>query len=160
MNSYHSSILNIHSILRYLVLLFAVIVTVQSLVGMMGKKPFKDSNRKMALILLICCDLQLVLGLLLYYLTVISTGMLSSGGIMKDTYKRFYAVEHSVSMIVAIILVHVGYSVTKKNIDPERKFKKLFWCAFIALGLFLAMIPWDGRQIVGRPNMPSFSMSF
>ncbi len=73
---------------------------------------------------------------------------------MKDVYTRFYAVEHSVGMIVAIILVHIGYSVAKKNMDDDRKFKKLFWCSFIALAIFLVMIPWEGKQVVGHPNFP------
>jgi len=108
----------------------------------------------MALFLLICCDIQLLLGGALYYFKLINNGMLQAGNVMKDAYARFYAVEHSLSMVVAIILVHVGYSVTKKNMDSDRKFKRLFWCSFIALALFLAMIPWEGKQVVGRPNIP------
>jgi hypothetical protein len=38
--------------------------------------------------------------------------------------------------------------------DADRKYKRLFWCSFIALGIFLAMIPWQGKQVVGRPNIP------
>jgi hypothetical protein len=148
---------DIHSILRYLVLLFAIIVTVQSLIGMTGKKPFQPANRKMALFLMICCDIQLLLGFVLYYIAILSSGLLKGGDVMKDTYKRFYAVEHSLSMVVAIILVHVCYSIAKKHMDPEKKFKRMFWCSFIALGIMLAMIPWDGRAIIGRPNVPSFS---
>jgi hypothetical protein len=148
-------ILYLHSILRYFILLFAIVVVVQSLLGMTGKKAFNKGNRISALFLLIFCDLQLVFGLLLYYLKLVVPGILQQPGMMKDTYSRFYAVEHSVSMIIAIILVHVGYSVTKKNMDSDRKFKRLFWCSFIALAIFLAMIPWEGKQVVGRPNIPT-----
>ncbi len=154
MQSSVQNFLFLHSILRYFILFFALVVAVQSLVGMMGNKKFKKVNKQMALALLIFCDLQLVLGLLLYYQKLIAPGILSSGGVMKDTYSRFYAVEHSVSMIIAIVLVHVGYTVTKKNMDDDRKFKRLFWCSFIALGIFMAMIPWEGKQVVGRPNIP------
>jgi hypothetical protein len=148
------NILFLHSILRYFILLFAVVVTVQSLVGMMGKKKFKSVNKQLALALLIFCDLQLVLGFVLYYTSIVAKGVLSAGNVMKDVYTRFYAVEHTVAMVLAIVLVHVGYSVTKKNMDDDRKFKRLFWCSFIALGIFMAMIPWQGKQVVGRPNIP------
>ncbi|MES2703802.1 MAG: hypothetical protein V4649_14270 [Bacteroidota bacterium] len=154
MQSLHPHLNFVHSILRYLILLLAFVVVVQSLVGMMGKKKFQGGNKRPALILLICCDLQLLLGLVLYYLRVISGGMLGSGHVMKDPYTRFYAVEHSVSMILAIVLVHLGYAVTKKNIDDDRKFRRLFWYVFIALVIFVAMIPWEGKQLVGRPNIP------
>lgn len=143
-----------HSILRYLILLFALIVVVQSLVGMMGKKEFKKSNRTTALVLLICCDLQLLMGLVLYYFKVYAGGLLGGGDVMSDPYKRFYAVEHSIGMIVAVVLVHLGYNVTKKNMDDDRKFKRLFWFVFIALAIFVATIPWEGKQLVGRPNIP------
>lgn len=154
MPAFLSDINVLHSLLRYFILLFALVVSMQSLVGMMGKKKFTKINKQMALALLIFCDLQLVLGLVLYFYKVVQGGMLSSGHVMKDPYTRFYAVEHSVSMIVAIVLVHVGYSVVKKNYDADHKFKRLFWCSFIALGIFTAMIPWESKQVVGRPNIP------
>ncbi len=147
-------LLFIHSLFRYFILIFAVIVVVQSLVGMMGKKKFQKSNRMMALVLLIFCDLQLVLGLILYYYKLIETGALKLPGLMKDTTRRFYGVEHSLSMIIALILVHIGYSIAKKSIDDDRKFKRLFWCSFIALAIFMAMSPWEAKQVVGRPNIP------
>ena len=145
--------LYIHSLLRYFILLFAVIVVLQSVVGFMGKKSFKKSNKQAALILMICCDLQLLLGFILYY-TQGWLGRLSESGLMTDAYKRFWAVEHSVSMIVAIVLVHLGYATSKKNMDDDRKFKRIFWFVFIALAIFVAMIPWEGKQLVGRPNIP------
>jgi heme A synthase len=149
-----SYILYLHSILRYFIMLFALIVVVQSLSGILGKRNFGKGNKMFALMLLIFCDLQLLLGFSLYYMAVISTGMLSGGDVMKDPSKRFWAVEHSVGMLIAIILVHIGYTIAKKNIDNERKFKRLFWCIFVALGIFVAMIPWEGKQAVGRPNIP------
>lgn len=150
----HASLLYFHSVLRYFILLFAVFVAVQSLVGMMGKKEFKKGNKMFALLLMIFCDLQLVFGLILYYTYVISSGMLQSGNVMKDPASRFWAVEHAFGMIVAIVLVHIGYAVAKKPIDAERKFKRLFWCSFAALAIFVAMIPWEGKQVVGRANVP------
>ena len=147
-------ILYFHSILRYLVLIFAVVVVIQSLLGMMQKKKFVKTNRMMALMLLIFCDLQLVFGFVLYYYKLIETGILKSGTVMTDRYSRFFAVEHSVSMVLGIVLIHVCYSVAKKHMDDDRKFKRMFWCAFIALALFMAMTPWEAKQVVGRPNVP------
>jgi hypothetical protein len=143
-----------HSIFRYFILLFAVIVVIQSLIGMLGKRKFLKSNRIPALFLLIFCDLQFLFGLVLYYHKVVQPGLLSSSTLMTDTASRFYAIEHSLSMIIAIILVHIGYSIAKKPIDDDRKFKRLFWCSFIALAIFMAMTPWEGKQVVGRPNIP------
>jgi uncharacterized membrane protein len=144
-----------HSVLRYFVLIAALIVVIQSLAGFLGKKQFKDGNKRMALILLILCDVQLLLGLALYFMKGWFGVLTSGGNVMKDPYSRFFAVEHAFSMIVGIVLVHIGYSMSKKNIDADRKFKRLFWCVFVALACFMAMIPWAGKQVVGRPNIPS-----
>ncbi len=153
MQSNLSYFLYFHSILRYFILLFAFVVVLQSVIGFTGKKTFRKSNKQTALMLLICCDLQLLLGLFLYY----SKGWInafSAGGVMADPVKRFWAVEHGVGMIVAIVLVHLGYTVSKKNIDDDKKFKRMFWFIFIALAIFVATIPWEGKQLVGRPNIP------
>jgi hypothetical protein len=150
-------IIYLHSILRYFLLLFAVIVSLQSLMGLMGKKAFKPGNKTAALLLLIACDLQLLMGLALYF----GNGwnkVLTAGGAMKNPYSRFYAMEHSLAMIIAIVLVHVGYSIVKKNTESERKFKRLFWCSFTALVIFMAMTPWTAKQVVGRPNIPHLHM--
>ena len=149
-------LLYFHSILRYFILLFAVVVVIQSLAGMMGKKKFAKSNRQGALVLLIFCDLQLLFGLALYFMKGWVT-VLTSGGAMANTYNRFWSVEHGVGMLVAIVLVHVGYTATKRNMDDDRKFKRLFWCSFIALVIFVATTPWAQKQVVGRPNIPVMS---
>ena len=154
MTTYLDNFNYLHSILRYFILFFAVIVVLQSIVGMLGKKKFQKINKQLALSLLIFCDLQLVIGGLLYCYKVVGGGMFTEPGIMKDAYRRFYGVEHAVAMVLAIILVHVGYSVTKRNMDDDRKFRRLFWCSFVALVLFTAMIPWQSRKLVGRPNIP------
>jgi len=153
MGAHLNYFLYFHSILRYFILLFAVVVVLQCIVGFTGKKPFKKSNKQAALMLMICCDIQLLLGLILYF-SMGWISRLSEGGVMTDPYKRFWAVEHGVGMIVAIVLVHLGYTVTKKNMDDDRKFKRIFWFVFIALAIFVATIPWEGKQIVGRPNIP------
>lgn len=154
MQAYLGSFTYLHSVLRYFILLFAVVVLLQCIVGMLRRKKFQKVHKQVALALLIFCDLQLVLGIVLYFYKVIQAGFFSGGDLMKDVYKRYYGVEHAIAMVIAIILIHVGYSVTKKNIDDDRKFKRLLWCTLIAMLIFVAMIPWESRQIVGRPNIP------
>jgi hypothetical protein len=57
------------------------------------------------------------------------------------------------------VLVHIGYSVTKKLMDDDRKFKKIFWCVLIALIIIVATIPWESRLPgIARPNIPSMHM--
>lgn len=150
-------ILYLHSILRYLVLILAAVVAIQSLIGLVSKGTFKKGNRMTALFLMIGCDVQLLLGFILYYTKVIGTGMLSGGNVMKDPYIRFYAMEHAVSMILGIVLVHLAFRVAKKTMDDGAKFKKILIFSGLAFVLFFAMIPWEGKKNVGRPNIPQLN---
>jgi hypothetical protein len=122
--------------------------------GMGGGKAFGKTDKRMALFLLISADIQLVLGLLLYvtkgWLDVVKSG----ADIMANKMNRFFAVEHLTGMLIAIILIHIGYSAAKKNIADSAKFKKLFWFTLIAFILIMVTIPWPFREIVGRPLFP------
>ena len=110
----------------------------------------------MALVLLICCDIQLLIGIVLYSTKGWFEKLTSMGGIvMKDPKLRFWAVEHGFGMVVAIVLVHMGYTFLKRKMDDDVKLKRLFWCAFIALAIFVTMTPWEGKQEVGRSNIPT-----
>lgn len=150
MSSYQLYFLMLHSFLRYVVLALTAIVAVQSFLGMSGKKEFQPGNRKMALFLFISCDLQLLAGLASYYLGGYLL-MLKNGSATADKQNLFFAIEHPLSMVIAIVLVHIGYGVTKQAIDSRKKFKKLFWYSFIALLLFVSQTPWPGRKNKSRP---------
>ena len=136
-------------------MLFALLAIVKGLSGMGGKKAFGKGDKRTALFLMICCDIQLLLGLILYFMNG-WWAVLTGGTAMASNYNRFFSVEHSVGMLVAIILVHIGYSATKKQIPDASKFRRLFWFTLIAMVIILATIPWPGRE-VARPLLPGMS---
>src|SRR5690606_23557510 len=103
---------------------------------------------------MISCDIQLLLGLALYFMRGWANLLTNGASVMKDTYTRFFTIEHSLGMIIAIVLVHIGYSSVKKDIPDSAKFRKLFWMTTIALVIILITIPWPFRDIVARPWFP------
>ncbi|MBS1739686.1 MAG: hypothetical protein JST88_03990 [Bacteroidetes bacterium] len=149
-----TGLLHLHNFMRWVLLLFAFITIFRSRSGIANKRAFTSADKKNALFLLISADIQLVLGLILYY----QKGwwsQISSGAIkMSDSYLRFWGIEHIFGMIVAIVLIHIGYSSAKKDIADEAKFKKLFWFTTIALIIILITIPWPFRGVVARPLVP------
>ncbi len=151
-------LLDLHNLLRWLVLLFALLTIFRTAGGLNGKKTFTAGDRKTVLFLMISCDIQLLLGLALYFMKG-WWGVLTSGGnFMSNTAQRFFAMEHAVGMIIAIILVHVGYSAAKKNMADGAKFKRVFWCTLIALLIIFATIPWPFREAIARPLFPGMSV--
>jgi predicted Co/Zn/Cd cation transporter (cation efflux family) len=147
-------LLHLHNFMRWIVLLFALLTIIRGMRGMSGGKAFTGGDKKTAMFLMISCDIQLLLGLALYFMNNWFTVLTSGGDVMSNKYNRFYAVEHMFGMLVAIVLVHIGYASVKKNIADQAKFKKLFWYTLIAVVVIIATIPWPGRELIGRPLFP------
>lgn len=150
-----NGLLHLHNLMRWVVIILAVLTVLKALRGMGGNKSFTAGDRKTAMFYMISFDIQLLIGLAVYFLS--SKGwfrMLTAGGVMKNEYQRFFAVEHAIGMLIALILVHRGYSAVKKNIPDATKFKRLFWYSLLSLIITLAMIPWPFRELVGRPWFP------
>jgi hypothetical protein len=138
----------IHSILRWLVLIVAIYAIVKSLIGMMNKSSFTESDNKAGLFLTIVCDMQLLIGLVLYFVGEKGFKLIQANGMaetMKNSYMRFFAVEHISMMLLAIILIHIGRSKTKKAFKDSSKHSAAFWFYLIGLILILSSIPWPFR---------------
>jgi len=143
----------IHSMLRWAVLLFGVWAVFAALGAVISKREYKSRDNKVGLFFMISCDIQLLLGLILYF-----TGMWfdrvksDMGAVMKDSAMRFFAIEHALMMIIAWLLVHVGRSMVKRADTDAQKHKRTLIYFGIALFLILAMIPWPFRvPEIGRP---------
>lgn len=97
-------------------------------------------------------DLQMLLGLLLYF--VVSPNMeairANFGASMQDPVARFWAVEHVTAMVGAVVLAHVGRVLARKAATPEAKRMRLGIFFGLATVLMLAGMPWPGRP-GGRP---------
>jgi hypothetical protein len=136
---------HIHNIMRWAVLLFGLLSIASGARGMGGGRDFTAGDRRNALFFMISCDIQLVLGLALYFTKGYYNNFSGGGAVMRDSVMRYWTVEHLVGMILGIILVHIGYSGTKGDRRDNVKFRRLFWCSLIAMIIFLAMIPWPFR---------------
>lgn len=148
----------IHNILRWAVLLFGVWAVIAALGAVITKRAYRNSDNKSSLFFMISCDIQLLLGLILYFTGMwfekVKSGM---GTVMKDPIERFFAVEHALMMIIAWLLVHVGRSMVKGAGTDAKKHKRTLIYFGMALVIILAMIPWPFRQPgVARQLFPQF----
>ena len=71
-------------------------------------------------------------------------------GAMTNAGTRFFAVEHSLVMVVGLVLVHVGRTLSKKGADDRQKHLRAAIWFIIALVLILVAIPWPFMS-AGRP---------
>ena len=139
----YTTILTLHSWLRWVALIAGVIATVAALRGKADRP---------GLIFMIVLDIQMLLGLVMYLAVspVMAAIRADFGAAMKDPAARFWAVEHITMMLVAVILVHVGRVLARKSATPESRNMKLFICFGIATAMMLLGMPWPGLR-AGRP---------
>jgi hypothetical protein len=90
-------------------------------------------------------------GLLLYfvYSPFTAAAMQDFGAAMRDPGLRFWAVEHTFGMALAIVLAHVG-RVRVRKADASRKHRLAAIFFGLALIAILVSIPWPGTAN-GRP---------
>ncbi len=141
---------HIHSSFRYLVLLFILLALFDALIGLSSGKTYKKSSKLFALGGLILSHIQLLVGLLLYFLGAKGFALFSQEGMMKDATMRFFAVEHISMMIIAVALVTVGYSRSKKQEDSTKKFRTIAIFYGIAIAIIFVMIPWPFLKEFGN----------
>ena len=116
-----------------------------------GKKEFTSSDGRSNFFFMLCMDIQLLVGLGLYYAGEWFERLKHLGDNMHDANLRFFTMEHEVMMIIAWILVHVGRVMVKKATLSSTKFKKSLIFFGIALLLILIAMPWPFREAVARP---------
>lgn len=133
----------LHSGVAYLALLLLVIAIVNSRTYY---EEFAPKDRKLALFALIFAHTQLLIGLILYFLSPLgysNIANLGMGEVMKNPEFRQMVVEHPVINIIAVVLITIGWSKHKKSSTSQGKFKNIL--IFYALGLLLILsrIPWS-----------------
>jgi len=129
-----------HSGWAYLALLLLVVAIVNAIIGSVSNKEFSSKDRKIALFGLIAIHIQLLVGLVLYFVSPLGK---ASFGQMKDAALRLTSLEHPLVNIIAIALITIGWSKHKKGATNDAKFKSI--ALFYALGLILilARLPWS-----------------
>lgn len=132
-----------HSGLAYLALLALVIVIFWALFGSLSGREFQEKDRKIAMIAFILSHVQLLLGLILYFISPKGFSLLTGGGAMADAEARLTALEHPLINILAIVLITIGYSRAKKLVESRSKFRSIYMLYAVAFVLIISRIPWS-----------------
>ncbi len=143
----YNGLLHLHNAMRWVILIFLLISLVQAFTK-------NEKLAKTSLWLLIASHITLLLGLYQYFTSdSVGYAMIERvggfGNVMKDSFARFWVVEHFSVMILAIILITVARGRAKKL-----KFGPAMWMYLIVLILILAAVPWPFREGIARPWFP------
>ncbi len=139
----YETIQSVHSILAYAALGLLLLASFNAIFGLTSKKLFTDKDLRLSLFTLIICHIQLLVGLILYFVSPKLQAWSDIGmKVMGDADLRPILVEHPLTNIIALGLITIGWSKHKKEESNNGKFKKIAIFYTIALILLLTMIPW------------------
>ncbi|MEO9885283.1 MAG: cytochrome B [Balneola sp.] len=138
----YNILVHLHSVNRWIVLVLIILALVKSFSGWFGKREFTPSDKKTALFALIFTHVQMLLGLALYFISPLVS---FADGALESAVYRFYTVEHFSMMIIAIVLITLGFSLSKRASESITKFKRVAVFYLIGLLIMLSSIPWPFR---------------
>jgi len=152
---------HLHNVLRWVVIIFAIYAIIQLLSGKNQNRTFTNKDRRPVLLYMIFLDIQLLLGAALFFMgneglyKIKNAGM---GAVMKNDVSRFFAIEHTIGMLLAIILAHIAHAFTKKDMSDQDKFSKTLYLVAASIVLILMFIPWPFRD-AARPLFPGMNVN-
>ncbi len=147
----HEFLLNVHSVLRYVILVLLVVSALRSLAAWLMGGHYYRSDERSALFTVIFTHLQFLIGIALYFMSD-KVRFNDMGTVMNTDQLRFYTVEHISMMLLAVVLITIGRSRAKKAYSEIAKHKRIAIFFLIALLLIFLAIPW--------PFMRSFTSTW
>jgi len=141
-----------HSYLRWAVLAAVVFVLVRAFVGWRRARAWTRIDERLHVALVGLTNLQFTLGVALYlFMSPLSHAFFADpAGAMKVRVVRFFGLEHPVMMLLAVALVHMGRSRSRKAATGALRHRVVFATTLAALLVSCASIPWPGLDH-GRP---------
>ncbi|NNE02731.1 MAG: hypothetical protein HKN52_06145 [Eudoraea sp.] len=134
----------LHSYLAYVVLAVLFLAVANAITGLVSNRMFTlQKDFRLSLFTLILSHIQLLVGLLLYFISgngFSAVKTLGMGGL--NSAARLLAVEHPFVNILAIVLITIGWSRHKKFMEGKKKFKSITIFYGLGLVLILSRIPW------------------
>lgn len=148
----YTILLFLHSLFRWFVLVSLIYTIYRSFKGWFSKESFTPSDEKTRNVTVIIAHTQMLIGLILYTVSPIIHSLFQNfGEAVKQSAVRFYGMEHSIIMIIAIAIITIGSKKSKKALNDASKFKTIAVWFLIGLVIILISIPWPFSPIDARP---------
>jgi uncharacterized membrane protein YiaA len=119
-----------HSLLRWVILLLLLFTLIRS---------FQSKTGKEARLLTIVSHIMLLIGLVQWFIGSWGLKLIQNNGmaeVMRNKAQRFFAIEHALTMIIAVVLITVAGVFVRKGKDQAK------WLYLAALVLILLRTPW------------------
>jgi len=148
----YSVVLSLHNIFRWVALILGVLAAVKAFLGLFQGTEWTELDRKFGLYFTISIDIQLLLGLVLYFVLspITTVAVRDFGTAMSNSGIRFFAFEHALMMLLAVVFAHLGSALPKRVDESKAKHRRAaIWFTLAVLAMLMG-IPWM------RPLLPVF----
>ncbi len=135
---------NIHSYNRYVLLALLLFVLVRALIGWLGNKSYEKIDNATSGALVGLAHLQLLVGLILYagLSPWTQQAFQNFGAAMKDSMLRYWAVEHFIMMLLAVVFIQLSRTLSKRAPDGATRHRRTAIYLLIAtLLIFGSLVP-------------------
>lgn len=152
--------LSLHNVTRWLVVILAVWAIARALRGWLTKREWTRLDDRAGVMLTGILDLQLLLGLILYFLFSPATPLVFANfsGAMASPAVRFFGVEHVLWMVLAVVIAHVGRVLARKAASGPARQRAAALSFSLAFLVMLAAIPWPFLGSYARPWLRLFGI--
>ena len=155
-------ILSLHNLMRWVVVIVAILVIVRAYRGWLGKRTWSAADDRSGMLFVILFDIQVLLGVILYifFSKEGAISLTNFSQAMAVPENLFFGLVHWILMIVALGLAHAGGAMTRRLADGAAKFKRAALMFSFSTLVVIAAIPWEGLDLYGRPLFRLFGFSF
>lgn len=141
-----TGLLHLHSALRWLMLAILIYTVITSIIGWVNNKRYTKGHQKLVFYNVIIAHVQLIIGFALYFWGPYAKSLTTMSETMSNSVMRFFAVEHMLGMLIAIVLITIGSARSKKVTNDQSRYKLVALFFGIGLLLILLSIPWPFRE--------------
>ncbi|MCW3167287.1 hypothetical protein OMO38_01985 [Chryseobacterium sp. 09-1422] len=142
----------LHSIFRWLVLLSLLYSIFRAYQGYFSDKIFSKTDDSVRHWTATITHIQLVLGITFYSQSPIIKYFWKNFTEARESFDLFFfGLIHISLMLISIILITIGSSISKRKTDDREKFKTILIYFVIALVIIFIAIPWPFSPLANRP---------
>ena len=143
LTNHYLTILAIHNTLRWVLLAAGFAAILGCLRGISSRLPFAPLGRILGLIYVSLLDTQVLVGILLLITGPVLRAFLADpAAAMKQDELRFFAMEHTSAMIIALALAHIGSVRSRRFTNPQKSYITALTWYGCSLVVILFGIPW------------------
>lgn len=153
----YATLLALHSLFRWLVLISLLAAIARGAQGWRGKSTFSKRDNALRHWTATIAHVQLAIGMTLYFVSPIVKYFLAHTKEAAPYFEySFFGWIHFSMMLIAVVLITIGSSLAKRKLADEAKFKTMMLWFSIALLIILLAVPWPFSPLAQRPFFRAF----